>query len=521
MANESKNIKVDLPVCEVTLMEDRARVIRRGKVELPAGVSTIVAKGISLLAADKTLQGRLVGAADDSSIVSSKVQREHRQIQDLGDTDVGALARKFRDVQSDYYRMVELYDHYEADRSLLNELEGRALREMLIDSSWGRHDRQTWASDLTALRNQIDSLTTKRKDLGEDKRQAQEEMNKLNQELAAAGATTNEFIGSIEAAVDAKTEGTFALEFEYVVPAACWRPCHTATLTQSPEGAKVEIEAEACVWQCTGEAWRDVQLYFSTQRPSLGIEPPALDEDELSTRKKPDKIVVETREQTIQNAGMGQGKETTDMPGIDDGGEALNLKGAALATVPSDGQPYRVVMFTVNSDADASLVCMPELAESVILQSEQANSAKTPLLAGPVDLIRDHGKVGRTEMTFIAAGEKFKLGWGPDIEVRVSRWQVDDKPKSKMLSSWEAELKKVHVRLSNLGGRTKSIKLSERIPISEIEQVEIDYDKEDCTQNKTPDKNGIIDWDVSIGPNNRTSVDFNYTIRKKKSVEGI
>ncbi len=48
MTDEQKTIKVDLPVCEVTLMEDRARVIRRGKVELPTGISSIAVKGVSI-----------------------------------------------------------------------------------------------------------------------------------------------------------------------------------------------------------------------------------------------------------------------------------------------------------------------------------------------------------------------------------------------------------------------------------------------------------------------------------------
>jgi len=56
-------------------------------------------------------------------------------------------------------------------------------------------------------------------------------------------------------------------------------------------------------------------------------------------------------------------------------------------------------------------------------------------LAGPVDLIRENGFVGRTSVLFIAAGERFELGWGPDAELRVKRHSESKQEKSRRLSS--------------------------------------------------------------------------------------
>ncbi len=513
--------KIDVPVKEVTLMEDRARVTRRAKVELPAGVSSVRIDGLAMVVADKTLQGRVVGADDGSVVLSAKVQREHHEIQSVDEKDYNKLQRKLRDLHRQYGLLQERLDRCSSERYALDELGRRALREMAIDASWGKDEADAWERDLDSIRGQSFGLVDQRLKGQAEMRQLQEKINRLTQEIAATNLTTQEFNCWIEASVDVKTEGNVKLEFEYVVPAACWRPCHTATLVQDPEGSRVEIEAEACVWQCTGENWDDVQLYFSTQRPSLGIEPPELDEDILRVQKKPDKIEVQVRDQEIQTAGMGQTQQSQDMPGIDDGGEALNLKGAALASVPSDGFPYRVTMFTMTASAQVDLVCMPELVECAILRSEQPNEGTTPLLAGPVDLIRDSGKVGRTELSFVAPNETFKLGWGPDPEIRINRWHAEDESKAKMLSSWAEEKKKTKIRLSNIGAEPKTIKLSERIPVSEIEQVEINYHADESTDKQKPDENGIITWDIKLEPFGRASCDFAFTVRKKKSVEGI
>lgn len=61
----------------------------------------------------------------------------------------------------------------------------------------------------------------------------------------------------------------------------------------------------------------------------------------------------------------------------------------------------------------------------VVLKSEQSNTAQFPILAGPVDLLRVTELVGKTEIGFVAPGEKFALGWGPDAAMRVQRTQTE------------------------------------------------------------------------------------------------
>jgi uncharacterized protein (TIGR02231 family) len=251
------------------------------------------------------------------------------------------------------------------------------------------------------------------------------------------------------------------------------------------------------------------------------VEPPELDEDLLEVQKKPEKVVVEVREQEVRTAGLGQGRAAAEMPGIDDGGEVLNLKGAAPATVASDGRPYRAILFQMAAPAETGLVCMSELEPCAILQSVQANGSKFPLLAGPVDLICESGPVGRTPMPFVAPGEKFKLGWGPDAEIRVNRWRQDEEIPAKMLSAWTVEKARVRVRLSNIGAEAKRVRVAERVPISEIEQVEVRFHEEETTGRRKPDANGLVEWDAALEPFGRASCDLAFTLRKKKSVEGI
>src|SRR5690606_28130929 len=53
-------LELKAPVVEVTVLEDRAHVVRRGTIELPAGVSRMKIAAVAPVLADKTLCAAIV-----------------------------------------------------------------------------------------------------------------------------------------------------------------------------------------------------------------------------------------------------------------------------------------------------------------------------------------------------------------------------------------------------------------------------------------------------------------------------
>lgn len=313
------------------------------------------------------------------------------------------------------------------------------------------------------------------------------------------------------------------IQIDYVVPGACWRPWHTAHLVQGVETG-IEFRTDGAVWQNTGEDWINVKLAFSTERSSLGVEPPPLAPDVLQACKKPDQLVVETREQEIQTTsddGGLQAQIAPELPGIDDGGEVLHLRAPRPATIPTDGLPYRVGIFEFTTDVETELQAIPELTPCAILTSKQTNLGSHPILAGPTNLVRDSGLVGRTPVLFIAPGESFDLGWGPDPEIRIKRQTSRVAKEKTLLSSWLMTEYTVKNLVSNLGPSEKTILVKERVPVSELQQVRIDVDTEVTTGNKVPDENGILTWMVQLMPFGHETVLLKYSIRKQKEVVGV
>ena len=187
----------------------------------------------------------------------------------------------------------------------------------------------------------------------------------------------------------------------------------------------------------------------------------------------------------------------------------------------ADGRPYRFELFSAEAEAETALVAWPELAEVALLRSTQANTAEHPLLAGPVDLIRRGGLVGRTSVGFVAPGERFELSWGPEGEVRVGRRVTEGEPEGGALSGWVAQQHDVAVRLGNLGPAPRRVRVTERVPVSEVEQVQVEVDARRTTGGRKPDQDGMVAWDVELPPLGREEIALRWTLRRRKDVAGV
>ncbi|HVH98664.1 MAG TPA: DUF4139 domain-containing protein, partial [Enhygromyxa sp.] len=388
------------------------------------------------------------------------------------------------------------------DHASLNQLLDLTITEITEDVSWAAQDRRRWAEQIDQLEAAQLELTLALRRMGHEHETLSREIKDLEtlESASSSLATHVEAQLELELINPEPIARRVELSIDYLVPGALWRPWHTARLIESE--AKLAFTCEGAVWQNTGEDWRDVQLIFSTERPSLGVTPPTLATDYLRMRKKGPAVEVEARDQTIHTAGLGAGEggkkkvANNELPGIDDGGEALGLRGRVKATVPSDGRPYRVPIFQFETPAETALICMPERVEAVMLRSRQVNAAEHPLLAGPVDLIRNSGMVGRTSILFIAPGERFELGWGPDPALRVSRTVEALEHERKIMSSWTRKPRRVRVLLSNLAPTPATIEVTERMAVSEVAKVEVELIE--ATHRETADDDGFVTWTAEL-----------------------
>ncbi|MBN9420512.1 MAG: mucoidy inhibitor MuiA family protein [Candidatus Eremiobacteraeota bacterium] len=472
------------PIVRVVVAEDRAFVRRQARLQLEAGPQRWHLAQVSPVLVDKSLAVSLTGA----ELICSQVRRRRAE----------RLLPQFAapappEAAEESAELDLIREEMRAADALYVEL----LVVIAEQSAWGHADLPQWEAQLREILDWKDQLEGRALELsappGEARPHQFEEI-----EPSVLGA-------ELWLDLDCQQAGEVELCLEYCVPLAAWRPYHQAEFCQD----QVQFRAEGCIWQNTGEDWTEVELVLSTERQSLGALPPPVPLEYLSTRKRRGEIVLQQRDVQVQELSP---RLANHVPGIDDGGQVFTTPVAGRCTVPCDGLAVRVPLFDFQVASRMEHLLAAEICPQVVQLTRLTNEAAWPLLAGPVDLVREGGWVGRSRLGLVAPGESFSLGWGPQPDLRVLRaegegpWEKDD-----LLGGWKRQRTCTTLTLSNLSSRTHAVEVVERLPVSEIKQVEIVAESE-------PDENGFLRWNVELGPRSKTVIQAAYWTRRRKEV---
>ncbi len=522
-----QELTLNAPVCVVTLLEDRAQVRRIGKVNLTQGLWRVRVEEVAPVLSDKSLRAEFCGDYPGARIDDVRARRKMLVKEADRPAEVQALEAELRSLLKTFSNITEDRQHLESGFEQVNTILAKGLEEIPVDAVWGQLDPKSWREQLSTLFKQLRELRAEILSSYHTQERLAQQIYDLITKAKELSRPDMVYAAHIEADLMIPQEGEYEIAFDYVVPNAMWRPYHQAHLLLEDKPT-ISFRVDGCVWQRTGEDWKDVDLVFSTARASLGTEPPLLTDDLLNVQEKSQQIIIQARNQAIQTTGLGTGAtpapvetpSTVEVPGVDDGGEVRNLRSATKATIPSDGRPYRVPIFSFSSEAVVEYILMPELTCQVVLKSEQTNTEGFPILAGPVDLVRSTEFVGKTSVGFIAPGEKFALGWGPDAAMRVQR-TTTQKRQQDHLTKWNKVTTTTKLFLSNIGAEPRVVKTTERIPVSELEQVKVEVIADKTTNGVQPDENGFCAWNFTLEPYSQLEASLVFTISAAPEVQGL
>ncbi|WP_170319585.1 mucoidy inhibitor MuiA family protein [Polyangium spumosum] len=501
----------------VTLFEDRAEVVRRASFRAAKGTRWEAIAGVSLLVDDGTVQARITRG--EARVLSARVLRRAHEERALGREEIEALEREVRAARDRVVAADQAVDRLQRALGQHDELATQWVKSASLgprkasDPGVMGSYREGWRAIDVSAKATLDEMARVRA----ERAQTEVDRRRAEARLAEGRAETPRYDAVIELEIEAHEEGDVEVELTYRLPCALWRPEHLARLTSDGPDAtagSVEIVTYAAAWQRTGEAWDDVELRFSTARPTRAASPPLLSDDVLSTRRKTEEerrnIVVAAREQSIELAGLDRGdRATAEMPGVDDGGEPVTYTGKERASLPSNGRPCRVEIGRAAVKAELARLVVAVRSPAAHLRATATLEGAGPLLAGPVRLARGASLVGRARLDFVGKGEPFELGFGPDDAIRVRRSE-DEKRDTQAITGAQRLERKVTLYLSNLSSRARKVLVTERIPVSEIEDVEIHLAE---AGGISLDKDGFLRATVDVGAHATRTLSYTFEVR--------
>lgn len=517
----TQRIVVSIPVVAVTLMEDRAKVTRRASLDLDPGHHRLRIEHVAPVLQDVSLQGDVV--SDTHARVSdTTVRRELKALHVHQDEEWAQVQQDLERMEHDFEEAAGTQKRAQTQYVKISKMLFLSNQEVSQDVAWGVEDLEHWHTNLNALFERARDFRTRALDAHQTQLELKRRIKRLRKRLHQMASPSRTLAASIDLDVMVSEGGDVTIEVQYMCPNAMWRPQHRAVL----QAQHVHVQTQAVVWQNTGEDWNAVELTCSTARASLGVDPPQLRADLIQAQRKQQEVQVMSREVEVQSTGPG-GQEgaapdtSVLLPGVDDGGQTRVLSPEGPVDILSTGDAHIFGLFDFKSDASLSLNMMPELDRRASLTCTAINTSDQPLLAGPVELVRDAGAMGWTTSLYVAPGAPFELSFGTQDDVRVQRYMRVLEDKVDTVSHWHNKRTRVQLFLSNLGGQERTILITERVPVSEIEHVVIKIDDVMTTSGMNMDEHGMCSWSITLKPRTQIQVMMEWTISSAPDVQGV
>jgi uncharacterized protein (TIGR02231 family) len=499
---------------EVVFFEDRAEVKRRARFTLPPGTHQVTVEGLALAVDDTSLVAGLPADAP-GRVLAARVHRRTRTHSVATAAEIEAIEKDLQVARDRSVAAQKGLERAQAEQQRLTSLQEQWASAVERVPRGGAAEMTRWRDAHQAVEAALHRALDDGDRCAAELTAAQLDEHFANLRLQQGRQLVPRYEASAQIQVEVSAEKELVLDLSYRTPLALWRPEHTARLVDKNGSWELVWKTHATVWQRTGEEWHDVRCRFSTARPTSAASPPLLTDDVLYLQKKQEKaVVVEAREQTIATAGLGRGaRAVEEMPGVEDGGEPLSFTAARPVTIPSDGQPFRVELSERRMPCTVDLVVHPERGEAAHVRAT-ATLSGGPILAGPLRLARGSSMVGRGKIAFVADGEPFEVGFGADDGLRVKRRVDEERETTPVIGTqkWKRTLK---LYLSNLGGAARKLNVIERVPVSEIGDVEIEVlDKGGATI----DQDGFAKFTVELAANSTRELALVYKIEAAAKV---
>ncbi|MDF1619122.1 DUF4139 domain-containing protein [Pseudothioclava nitratireducens] len=301
----------------------------------------------------------------------------------------------------------------------------------------------------------------------------------------------------------ATVEGTGTLTITTFVERAGWSPNYDLTLDR--DAAKLRLERFVSVRQATGEDWTGVDLTLSTARPAEQAAP----SDIWPRRLWIDKDRPMPVPKTLSRSAMEEAEYAPMAEPAVAGSDAMQMEMAGLTVTYTYGAPVdmrdgvedlRLRLDQMEFDAEVMAEGVPLMDMTAFLVAEATNTSDEPILPGPVMAFTDGMLVGGADLVLIPAGGEFRQGFGAIDGLTLKRLEPETMAGDRgVISKSNARKEVVEITVENLTGRDWPVRILDRLPYSEQEDLEIETSiVPPASVRDLDDKRGVIAWEFDL-----------------------
>lgn len=312
------------------------------------------------------------------------------------------------------------------------------------------------------------------------------------------------------------TDGTVTVT--YTIDDAGWQPVYDLRLTH--DTGALDIERGAFIRQATGENWRDIALTLSTSRPSDQAAPSDIwpwlrrvtDPDApmpkpLSRGAAADAVAELAAPQAAPTVVQ---RATAQFDGL-----AVTYDYPGMVSVASEADRVRIALGTLSLKAEIMAQAVPLSDDRAFLMADVTNTADELILPTPeARFYLDDRFVGQRFLEMIPAGGQADLSFGAIDGLRLARAIPQRQEGERGVFTRSGALDEtVRITVENLTAQDWPVRLLDRVPYSEQDDLTIDWSAQPApSDTDVDDKRGVLEWRFDLPAGQTEAIVLDYSL---------
>ena len=350
----------------------------------------------------------------------------------------------------------------------------------------------------------------------------------LRQELDQARASLRALVpqdtprAMLAVAIHSATPTEGQVTVTYTIDEAGWQPVYDLRLSR--DTGVLKIERGAFVRQATGENWRDIALTLSTSRPADQtapsdirpwlrriIDPNAPMPKSLSRGAAADAVAELAAPQAAPQAEpMAVQQAAARFDGL-----TVTYEYPGTVSVASDADRVRVALGTLSLKADIVAQAVPISDDRAFLMADVTTTADELILPTPEARFYLDGRfVGQRFLELIPAGGQAGLSFGAIDGLRLARVIPQRQEGDTGVFTRSSALDEtVRITVENLTAQDWPIRLLDRVPYSEQDDLQIEWNAQPTPSlTDVDDKRGVLEWRFDLPAGDMQTVILDYAL---------
>lgn len=515
--SRAAEIEVQSRLTEATVYPNRGTLTREALVDIPAGESVILFRGLPASLMPDSL--RTEGEA--SAKVTFGALMHRREAHDE------LVAPRERELVSDIEALEDRRALVEAQRQALaarkrfiENIGQQAARRVGEDVAELRFNPGEWNKAAEEIGRSLEDIYTADLALQANLRAINRRLEALTTELSRLRTGLRESY-SLRLPLNAEGPTRLKIRLYYQVPGVFWRPVYDARL--DTESGDLTLVQYGAVRQNTGEDWTDVRLVLSTAQPHRGATLPDLKPfwvDLYDPVRRDRTVAAEMATKATPDRAPSIGPDTQEvafeMADIRTAGFVTEYEVPGRVSIKADGTESKLLCGIYRTDNRMQTQVKPQLSNDAYLVSRAVLKGEAFLLPGVASLFRDGAYVGQTPIPMLSPGQEQTLGFGIDDRVIVSRNILKEVRSDPRLLSRDNQLERhTATVITNRGRQAVDVVVLETVPVPRHDRIKVEVLKVHTRQGfeeDVDDVKGLLRWNLRLASGEETRLTLGWRI---------